>query len=237
MTFAKYKRLFLVLFLPLLLAGIIVEEILDNNFTRTSSTFCDSSSCRNGGRAYDSFFNMIDDRGRYFTVYDNRDKKIFPPVDMVIRVSDMSILDATVTGISNISGASLYSEKALNGLVGTVISMISFSEKNKVKSSFMQDGGILLSCSTLSIEDEAGSFESMCSFDNISFLLKYSLKGKSAAYLSNLINNIDSGIDKKRNEKILSMLLGYPMFIYIFLIISGVIWLVRKAARYVSSAE
>ena len=131
MTFAKYKRLFLVLFLPLLLAGIIVEEILDNNFTRTSSTFCDSSSCRNGGRAYDSFFNMIDDRGRYFTVYDNRDKKIFPPVDMVIRVSDMSILDATVTGISNISGASLYSEKALNGLVGTVISMISFSEKKQ----------------------------------------------------------------------------------------------------------
>lgn len=231
MTFAKYKRLCLVLFVPLLIAGFFVGESMDHYLRDDSSMFCNFSVCRDGGKRFESFYNGLDASAQYFDVFDERSGKMsFPPVKPKIRLHDMIVLNASVKAIST-------TNDALQNLVGRKISSMSFSEHNNYESFVAPNGDIILACSRLFITDEANTYSATCNWGKEVFSPTFTAADPFSNILLGIVSRIDDKKQEYKSRQIIGMAITYPIFIYLFLIISGLVWLVRRAARYVSAAE
>ena len=93
----------------------------------------------------------------------------------------------------------------------------------------------VLYCGQLSFEKEVGEFTADCFGDGWNAFVTFRVYGEDQRGLDRLSGSINEEIKLRRTDRIFYSLFTYPLFIYLFLFISLIVWLFMKAVRFVKA--
>ncbi len=236
MNIRKYTRLFVVSCIPLLILGFITAKIFfpyDSNAMMTCETFLGIENCRSVGNVDGSFYKMvISEYPEWFDVqvgdYDKNS------VFVGIRATARRVLNAEIMSAIPYTGYGPEVASSMGALAGRRVT-VDLGNQNKEKSIAAGDMNILF-CNTLKFESTQGEYTSACHGSGWGGRVTYQVTGASRGEFDKLLNSINIEIDSRRLDNYLYQIIMYPMFIYIFLVVSFLMWLFMKAVRFVNRA-
>ena len=235
MTYRRYVRLCAVLFVPLLLLGIVIFKFAIP-YPRYTNIICEgggvlSENCRYVGNSDGGLYSAIKksrpiwvdvtvgefDEGNYLQT----NVEVTGRIIRSARIVDAQPFAAQ----SDEVGAYM---KTLVGVPATVMLGIENNER-----SMIADGAALLACNGLNIKDEAGLYSANCYGSGWSGPITFRADGEGRNSLETLRTKIGEEIRGLESDYLLYRILTYPLFIYLFLILSLVSWLVVQSFRFV----
>jgi hypothetical protein len=236
-TIPKYRRLCLVLFLPLLLLGFLSANIL-MPYERILRALCVQSSgkeyCQDVGEYNGYYYKAVMKRSiAWFDVEASpfeRNPTIVPNAMASIRM----VPDAEIVEVSGPYGPEV--KNTLRKLVGmrANVSLGIYGEARSII-----DGNIVyLQCNSLSFDVTPGVYTSLCfggGWAPGAVTFTYSVAAPDREGLDQLRSSINNAVDNKKFEYFTYMILMYPVFIYAFFILSALAWVTAKAVRYVKN--
>lgn len=93
-----------------------------------------------------------------------------------------------------------------------------------------------LGCNELNFEKGSATYiANYCGVPNGVVSIRFTLTGYEAKSLENLRDSANKQISDARSSLVTHFVLGVPFFLVLFLLFSGVIWTVKRAARYISA--
>ncbi len=232
MTTGQYKRLCLVLFVPLLLAGFFVgQKILNDEryLTLLCSPIGDKEFCTPSGPLGGNFYERTKSRINYwFQVYPASDKE--PALFSVIaeasgRVISDALIQSSVKNIATSEQGKVFMD-SLNGLKASIL-------LGSKEASVITENGIALSCNSLRFTETEGVYSSYCYGAGWSGEFSYKASEQDKIKIDVLRASFYKEIASYHFSRVMGMVILYPMFIYIFLLLSLTFWLIKKAARFV----
>jgi hypothetical protein len=237
MTRAKFKRLFIVLLVPLLMAGaafaFFENKGLSSSNVRCQISFTGSENCRSTGWS-DFDDGIAKESPAWFDVKSRPfEENSFPQVFVSAsqrQIDEVEILDVSpYYGTVDGPGSPL---SELRLLTGQRISII-FGTSNEGPRPFNP-----LGCNELDYEKASqGVFiAGLCGIPNGVARVEFRVGSKGQADLEALKGAVDGEAASIRRIMIENYLIGTPIFVVLFLLISGVVWIVRRAASYVAAA-
>lgn len=232
MTFSKYKRLFLVLLVPLLICGFVLslfapferqffmqcEDIGGTNLCQTLGD-SDSTTHKSAVARYKTpWFDLHPGSTAYVRPYQ-------------ISVSPRLLKSARITKVSALNGIEPGSQA--RGLVSkTGYIQLGYS-KDKV--SVFEADRFLIYCNSLYRETTPDTYSSQCSVGEWGAIVEYVVLDEAKSNLDGLQFSIDREIDRRKSQFAFYSVLVYPLFVYLFLILSLAAFLVSKAVRFVKN--
>lgn len=103
------------------------------------------------------------------------------------------------------------------------------------ESSFVQDNMYFLYCNSLKFEEKAGEYTSGCYGDGWEGVVTYQAAGYSRGELDKLLSSIQRVESQRKSEYNIFRIVMYPMFVYLFLLASLIIFIVSKAIKYIKA--
>lgn len=93
-----------------------------------------------------------------------------------------------------------------------------------------------LRCNELSFQEDAGNYVAgLCGVPNGVVSVRFSLAGQEGEKLETLRASVDAQRSEARSDFVMHYLVGVPLFLVLFLLISAIVWAIRRAARYVAA--
>jgi len=236
MSWNKYKRLCLILFLPLLLIGFLITvKMLDSQ--RYAYILCPhvgESACQYAGSSDGGFYNYLKkSKDVWFSVLSG--DKSDAPVTVFIEAAKLTLPEVIIKNAFNVTGDKDSIDAITSRLPG-LKSMVSLGVEEHQVSTFSRVGNVLV-CSTLKTEDEADIFTSLCYGRNWSGFITYQATGIGLSFLNSILNSAKEKEEKVNYDYKLALIIATPMFIYLFLILSIIWWIVLKAVKFVKNAD
>ena len=236
----QFARLFLVAFLPLLLLGILAAKIVFNrSYLGQNEIFCinaDSSEyCQSVGpdnvsyseivRSRSPAWFYIDDENNYFHSHSSLDNLVY--------ASARTVMEAEVLEVSAYanSGNREDSKIIADSLVQARV-FLKLGIENDERS-FIRENQAVLYCNSLSFLKRQGEYSSKCFGNDWHAFVTYQLTGHSRNQIEQLESSIHDQVESRNSSYLIYRLVMYPIFIYVFLIISFLIWLTIKAFNFV----
>lgn len=236
MTFRKYLRLFLVSVLPLLLLGLVVSVIVFP-YSRNASVLCipgiDFSDCHsfsgeNRNRNFEDYLRKQHDA--WFDI-DVDETMVY--LDDYIQGSGVSVLEAEVVDVIPVTTLERSTSEIAPMLSGRT-AWIGLGASDGVRSR-VDATDAQLWCNQLEYLPEVNHYSSYCSGKDWVANVKFTVPVDGRDY--RLLQGLRSEIETTRRDRqwglALYCLIVVPMFVYAFLLVSGIIWLVAKAVSYV----
>lgn len=238
MSKRQFTRLFIVLFIPLLLLGFILgKAVFHNTGGWYAYILCIPSSsfenCRQVGDPDGNLYQLTKD---YYPSWFDITEASYDsdaPLSNFIMGSTRIVRDATVIGARPFAGYGPETESFMSALVGSRVAVKLGMEKGE--RSIISNDGVLLFCNSLQFNNEADVFSSQCFGDGWGGVFDYSVSGPSLQELHRLSAAIEKEVDSRKTEYNLFRAVFYPIFIYLFLIVSLLTWLGVKAAKFVKN--
>lgn len=235
MTFSKYKRLFLVLLLPLLVCGFGLSLLspFDSDYSVVCETVFRAEICKRTRGSESIEYKISKERysARLFLVNATEpDAFIRPLVEasprllQKVRIVDFSPFK--FTGSPEMNGKI----QALEGRAGYLHLGVEAGKR-----SIIEDNEFFIYCSDLNIRLPGDIYESVCSGMGWQGHLKFKPLGESQEILQTLRTAIAQEIDRKKSDFVVYALIIYPFFVYLFLLLSLAIVLVSKAISFVKN--
>ena len=237
MTRQKFKRLFLVLLGPLVISGAISAIVANNDDgslnLRCESFTIDFENCRPTGWG-DFDKSVAEQAPAWFNAkvrsYENNS---FP--NAYISASQRRVNNAEILEVSPYLGTregagSPLSE--LRSLSGRRISIVFGVPSERIRELNP------LGCNELDLQEaSSGVFTAgLCGIPNGVAQVKFSVGPQEQQYLLTLKSAIDREIAERRKLMVQNYLFITPIFVVLFLVISGLVWIIRRAIAYVSAA-
>lgn len=240
MTAKKFKRLFIVLLGPLLVAGIICGVIAHQDMGSMNlycHPFLKVDHCRDAGWKDNKFEEMIRrESPTWFYVQDRSyDENKFPRTS--VQASQRIINDVQILEVAPYIGTSDLALSDLRALSGSRMSIIfgalNGEAGNRMRSLYP------LQCNELRYVEGASNvfWAGLCGVPNGVAQVKFSIGSLGSQQLLDLKAAIDKETAERRQEIIRIYLIATPLFVVLFLLFSGVIWIIRHAILYVLKAD
>lgn len=236
MTRTRFKRLFVVLLGPLLIAGAILAFMANKDAgslnMRCQIGLFGSENCRPTGWA-DFDERVAKEAPAWFDVKTRPyEKNSFPTVSVSAsqrQIKDVQIIDVfPYAGTADGPGSPL---SELRSLSDHKISII-FGVRNE--SARVYDP---LGCNELDFEEAAsGIFRAgLCGIPNGVAQVQFRVGEQGQKELMALKAAVDNETAEGRRIMILGYLILTPIFVVLFLLLSGLVWIVRRATSYVAA--
>lgn len=228
MNLQKYKRLLIVLFFPLILAGCVLYLVAP--FNKNPIVLCEivlQEHC--SIMTWDAADYK---RKNYVAKFIDVDGDEFrrPPIRPLVEASPRTIRDARIIKITNKSGLTDQESSEISQLIGKSGGILLGTEDGK--HSLYDKDDFIFYCHNINFSSD-GIYSSRCFGKKWAVLIDYSLDEEGAAIVENLRHEINRVIDGYKKEYYVYLLLVIPFFLYLFLVLSFIIWLAAKAYRYV----
>jgi len=236
MTWSKYRRLCLVLVLPLLIAGYICAQGFWP-YDRNPNILCvlqfNKEYCSPSGPIDAPFYTHQKERiGSWFSVEGFRDQSsylYFYPQASVRVIDGATILSVTPLQVSTTTPDGELAAKALIGKPASV----GLGNIPKDASSSLIFGTAFLFCNTLLFTDQPATYTATCYGRNWMGPVTFSVVGKDRPMLDGLRDAVEKTVDEQKTNYVLYRFITYPIFAYGFLVLSLLCWMVARATRFV----
>lgn len=227
MTPKRYFRLFLVSVLPLLLFGFVFAAFVypypRHHYVECRPGF-ERSYCHWGTDDYERFEarknSEANDNVGWFHIFEGAGTGYLEDtIEAKTIALDVQIVEA--------------SSEPLNALVGKAAQMALGIPTGK--HSIITNNAAFLWCDRLQYLLEDNRYDSYCYGDGWDGYVKFtvSLNGRDYQLLQGLWSEIESVRADRRLDFAVYCLIVLPMFVYLFFVVSGIIWLGVKAVKFV----
>ena len=236
MTWRRYLRLLLVVAGPLLLGGFFAAPYLAQR-QQNSLLTCEAmspifESCRDLGWEGRLLDEVTRSHPAWFSaglVEDDLDDQI----SIIAQASQRKLDDATIVSAIPHNPHGPEVANLLASFVGKpaqIVLGIANGEK-----SIVQRESIILFCNSLKFGKYSQEYESSCYGNNWSGILKYSLGKEGSEKINSLKGEILEKYKEEKRSALLYKIVFYPLFLYIFIVVSALLWLGGKAYRFVKA--
>ncbi|WEA23718.1 hypothetical protein [Pseudomonas juntendi] len=238
MNLKKYKRLCVVVFLPLLIIGVL-GSLLFWPYPKSAVYYCEARNeeyCRNGGELGSHISEIIkSQQPSWFPITISTENSLDPIY--VFFGSFRTVHSAEVIKTVTYVGHSQAATDFMNGLIGRTVSI--FLGPPEGGKSVVTERNALLYCNDLTFELVSGTYTSRCWGDGWGGPITFSVE--DASQDRNMLDQLKVEIDRKikdmRIYHIIYMIVVYPIFFYGFLLLSLLYWLGIQAVRYIRNAD
>lgn len=235
MTMNQYRRLLIVLTIPLLIAGAIFTRafIRPNNY---ATILCEYSpilgeSCRTTDGLGGEFDKIV--RGFHPAWFDIHTREhvdnSFPFA--IVSGSQRYITDARIVSVTPYAGTDESTGSTLEQLrsmTGQEIPIIfGVNKSDSIPLNF-------LGCNELNFNGKSNIYTAgLCGIPNGIAKVKFTAGINSSKMLSKLRAEIEEEVSNQRKEIIIDYAVGIPLFLALFLLGSLLAWIVKRAIQYV----
>ncbi|MBB2700818.1 UNVERIFIED_ORG: hypothetical protein GGI66_005530 [Rhizobium esperanzae] len=243
MTKNQYRRLVFVSFVPLLILGAIIFSITFP-FSRNAIILCQPSVSISrcvptvGNDDYDRWKRILQGEiQRWFDVEVVEDGEPFLLHDYITAVGrglrNVQIVNVEPLYRDVVGGSeNLESVKTLIGRNAYIVLGI---EDDRTSSIAGDDP--MFQCNRLAYLPAANQFMSYCFGDGWNAKVAYNVTDpENLSMLNDLRKEIDDVRQTRANDFLAYLLIGCPWLVYLFFVVSGIVWLILKASRYVRNA-
>ena len=233
MTKSQYKRLLKILALPLLIAGAIFSAIIGQDASYVTIICRSADDCITTDGLGERFDTIVrEQEGDLFeinlTEYEDNEFPYAIISGSPVVIPNAQILDvSTYAGTSEAPGSPFDELKSATGERITLVMGINSGEN---------DLRLLnpLSCNGLSLIHTPSYYEAeLCGVPDGVVKVRFLTDEKSADALQVMKSNIEEEISDARTSLILHYVFGIPSFLIGFLLLSGLVWMIGRAAAYV----
>lgn len=237
MTWSKYRRLLTVLLLPLLIAGAIFTTAIIHPSNYVTILCSRSALSGENCRTTDGLGNKWDEqlRKEYNAWFDIKtrtyEQNRFPST--IISGSQRYVTAVQIMevepylGTDESPGSPLDQLRSLRGKDITIV----FGNKDRDDRPLNP-----LGCNELNFEDYPESYTAgLCGIPGGVVGVKFTVGPEGNAQLSELKEAAEEETSNAREVLILGYVFGTPIFVMVFLIISGLVWMIRRATLYVQA--
>lgn len=237
MTWSKYRRLLLVLLVPLLIAGGLFTVLVIRPSHYATIICANSEMFGENCRMTDGLGESWDERLRaehpaWFDIHTRPfEVNNFPYATVSGSqrfLTGVKILDVQpYAGTDDSPGSPLDQLRSLSGQEITIV----FGNKERDERPLNP-----LGCNELDFEGYPASYiAGLCGIPNGVARVKFSVDANGASQLAALKSAIDNEVADARQMLITEYLIGIPLFFVLFIVLSGVVWVLRKAITYVKA--
>jgi hypothetical protein len=241
-TRRKFTRIFIVSVIPLLLVGFIFSKTVatyDPYAYITCAPFQLSGitldeNCRSVGGPEGSLYKSV--HSEHPSWFDIMEPHYNPNASLhnFITGSQRLVSQIKIVDASPFFGYGEDVSQYMKSLTGKR-AVLQLGIPNKERSVMPSNGVGSLYCNNLSFEDTPGLYMSQCYGNGWGGPIRYRVSELDRPKLDKLKSSIDNVINERNNDFLIYKIIVYPLFVYIFLMLSGLIWLIRKAVRFVNS--
>lgn len=237
MTFRQYRRLLIVLALPLLGIGILLAKFV-YPYDGLQTFMCERRSmtedwCRPTGELGEQLFEHIKaTQPAWFDIQPSAYKE-GAPYQLLFMGSRRIISNALITSVTPFAGQGPDAAAAMQKLVNRT-AIVNLGIVGKETSYEIGEGGLVgLYCNSLSLENAPRNYEANCYGEGWSGPVRFTTQGADQTMLDGLKADVDAREGEQRRDYRLYQIVTYPLLLYAFLIVSAVTWLIARATRYV----
>lgn len=238
MSPSKYLRLFLVLFFPLLIAGYIFAWTVDpfrQYAAITCEPFMEIENCRDLGDDIEpgSFYESVkNDQPAWFDMRpDNYNPDTY--LHEFVSVSRRVLTNAEITGATPFHGQDPKVNTYMDNFAGRKAAIILGMVKGE--RSLDTEAGLILHCNDLSFYDETQEYTSSCYGNTWQGSVSFLPTGKDKQKLDKIRYEVNQVVEGRKVDYLIYKFVAYPMFIYLFILVSFLAWLTFVAARFVKN--
>lgn len=238
MSASKYKRLFIVSFIPLMALGFLTARFVFNQSGMrysfvTCEPFISFENCRQVGDPDGNLYKRVKSEHPAWFDVQVGDYDADAPYRNFISASTRILSDAQVVRADTYSIHTPRSASVMEPLPGhRAIIKLGIEEGER---SFIQDGMYFLYCNSLEFESKEGEYTSSCYGDGWFSIVTYQATGHSRDQLDKLLSSIKKIDSQRKSEYNIFRIVMYPIFVYLFILASLVVFIVSRAIRYVKS--
>lgn len=228
----------MVSFIPLFIFGVITAKILFHYSGEKYSfilcaPFLGMENCRPLGDPNGNLYrNVKDEHPAWFDVtvgnYDNN-----ASLHNFIMASTRFVPNAQIMSASPFVGYGPEVESFMGTLAGRRV-MVKLGIQQG-EQSIISGENIILYCNNLLFKAQEGEYTSQCYGDGWGGPVNYRTTGASRDDLDKLLASINKEVDSGRLDYDIYRIVMYPIFIYLFLLISFFAWISVKAVRFVKN--
>ena len=233
MTIQQYRRLAVVAFLPLLLAGwiyaVIFEPFGEGPFVTCEYDDVFQHNCRSVGWAGGLHDEVLKSSPAWFDL-------------QIPHLQDESPVSIHFQGSArSFYGAQVISATPYGSNAGDVGSNLVGRQANVIlgldgdQRSYVSSDNLVLYCNSLNFEVKLNEYRSNCFGDDWAQSVSFALVGDGREHLNALKKAMIAEIDDNAARYRGYQLLMYPLFVYLFMLLSGLAWLTNKAYRFVKA--
>ena len=236
MTFRKYLRLCAVSFAPLLLIGFVLFRFFipyqgQSNVVTCEEWSVDYENCRNVGDRESSFLKYVESQHPIWVDVKVSDWNPNLENYILVMATGRSFKQSRIVSAEPYRPASPEVRNYMQALVGkTATVVLGFDDNDK---SVVAERSALLNCHSLEIKGPTGFFSAACFGQSWGGTLTFEVFGRERDRLETLKSAIQEEVSEIKSQYFMYRVVTYPLFVYLFLIASALIWLVNKAVRFV----
>lgn len=233
MTKSKFWRLFLVLLVPLILAGVVSTRVGDTQgaigFLVCDHISTSGSICRNLGR-YDS--DLYQRTKKQSHAWFEVNMRPFPEGWFSVYATAPTTV-VHVAEIVNVSPSPRFSQEA-NAVIRKMVGQPAIMQLGiKDEKSSISKDVVVLACNSIDYSQDQDMFSSGCYGDGWYTTVEYRLAPAHHQAFMGLKDEIRKEGEELRKGYIIRQASGYLVFVFLFLLISLIAWLVVKAIAFV----
>lgn len=239
MKFAQYKRLTLVLFLPLLIAGYFTAKYL-SPYDRSIMIFCQPSLFS----IVDSCEEVFDDQ--YYSFKKRREGNNYFSINGYFREDDSlrttpfasqrEFNEVKFLSVTPFFGTTKEIFEVINKIPGRTGSIYFGGTKNS-QSKFLPDNQAHLSCNTFEWLKETGKYRAICGGEGWTTNVEFAASQKTVDQINNLKNALDLTIRQTQKDFNTYRVVMYPIFLYIYFLLSLLIFAIYKGYKFVKGND
>lgn len=234
MTLKKYARLVLVSIFPLLLAGYLAAVFIWP-FERHAAIACQPSlfhgqeNCRDVGER--EFWEATGSgKHIWFRIHYSQSNKSDHDHKSV-KATAKTIYKAEIIGAQPFVGYGPDVKSFMGALAGRNAVMNLGRLESEL--SDISDQAVILSCNDLWVNGDRSEFESQCFGRGWGGFVTYRLTGSEQAQIEDILTKVDKLTEVRESNYKLYQALMYPILLYVFFVVSFMIWLLNWAVRFV----
>lgn len=236
MTGRKYRRLFAVCFVPLLLLGVLISSTLFRG-DEYSHIVCNQplpafDNCRNLGNTDGNLYKSVkSEQPLWFEIqWEPYENNIFHTV--FAEASARTITDVRITEANPFVGQAPEADRLMLALVEKPNTSLQMGVEPG-QFSLIDERFAILTCHTLKIHRRKSSYSAVCFGDGWGGELAFEASGEGLEILDRLRSSVNQERSDQYSGVLLYHIVMWPIFIYLFGIASFIVWITSKAIKFV----
>ena len=233
MNTKRFLKLFLVCFIPLIIAGVItaknvVADRIEGDIVCRYGNYCTWIDQYDGANQ-----SAMRDRDEWINVmYGHKFSKEKGFLKFLVHalVEPIYLKDVTITHINPVNLGLQPQPESIKILLGENAALM--LSRNKTPS-FFDKGKLLLTCWDVEINQDTFELSLYCHFESGASTIKVMPQGDSLEFIKSLNTSIISAAAKQKEIFLKEYLIVSSLYLVAFLVISFVAFLIVKACRFV----
>jgi len=193
--------------------------------------------CRNAGDSDNTFYNHVKSRHKaWFDIglapYPGSNQKN-ASIYFALQGASLYLDGGQIVDVMPYGGLGASAERLMKSLIGKPANaQFGVEDNNK---SIVTTDGVIFYCNGLYFRETPDLYQASCGGDGWNGLFDLSFSNSSKLQLDKMKSSIMDRMAEKNADYFAYRLITYPIFFYIFLILSALFWAVKKAIVFVNA--